>query len=199
MDTLNLVVVYLALVSTAAPIYFYFLWQNLSFWQKQKPSKAYLTGLAIVILVLIFFYLLQPSWQDTIIGFSSWVKILGWALITLVVIIFAIAQYQIGFADRAFLPHLTGGKTDLIRTGLYGLVRHPMYSGLPLFIFGTFLATGYVVVLIPFIVLISTVGLFSSWEEEKMIEMLGDTYKDYQKEVPKFFPKIKGIKPQDKS
>lgn len=191
MDTLNLVIAYLALTLTAAPIYFYFLWQKLGFWQKKNPVWNYFTGLGIVILVLVFFGFTQSSWQSATIDFTSWAKIVGWILIIFSSIIFAIAQIQMGLANRAFISHLKAGKVDLIQIGLYAIVRHPMYSVLPLFIFGAFLATGYAIVLIPFMILASTVNYFASWEEEAMIVMLGDAYRAYQKQVPKFIPKIK--------
>lgn len=77
----------------------------------------------------------------------------------------------------------------LATDGLYGMVRHPQYTGLFLGLFGEGVVhwpTVFSVVLFPIIVLVYT--LLAYREERQMIEQFGEQYRDYRKRVPMFFP-----------
>lgn len=77
----------------------------------------------------------------------------------------------------------------LAADGLYGMVRHPQYTGLFLGLFGEGVVhwpTVFSVVLFPIIALVYT--LLAYREERQMIEQFGEQYRDYRKRVPMFFP-----------
>jgi protein-S-isoprenylcysteine O-methyltransferase Ste14 len=70
----------------------------------------------------------------------------------------------------------------VVSTGLYGLVRHPMYVGMLIFLAGTPLALGSywgLVVLILGVIVFA----FRILDEEKMLEQELDGYIDYTREV----------------
>jgi RNA polymerase sigma factor (sigma-70 family) len=72
---------------------------------------------------------------------------------------------------------------------LYGLVRHPQYTGLFIGLFGEGVVhwpTIFSVTLFPAIVIAYT--LLAYREERHMLEQFGDEYRIYQKRVPMFFP-----------
>ena len=72
--------------------------------------------------------------------------------------------------------------------GLYGLMRHPQYTGIFIALFGQLVhwPTIPTLALFPFIVLIY---VRLAWREEKhMLEKFGDEYWQYQQRVPMFFP-----------
>jgi len=79
---------------------------------------------------------------------------------------------------------------QLIRNGPYAVVRHPIYSGLILALFGTALvegeARGLAAVAIAFVVFSHKLRL----EEQFMIERFGDEYKDYRKHTRALVPFI---------
>lgn len=78
----------------------------------------------------------------------------------------------------------------LATTGLYGLVRHPQYTGLFIGLFGEGVVhwpTLFSVGLFPVIVLAYT--LLARSEEKRMIEQFGDEYCAYRRQVPMFFPR----------
>ncbi|AWG23188.1 hypothetical protein FFWV33_17460 [Flavobacterium faecale] len=87
-------------------------------------------------------------------------------------------------------------KTDseLITFGMYKLSRHPIYTGLILFTFGyAFYKVSFLKLVIAFVLLL----LFyfkTKYEEQQLLQKFSD-YKEYQKKVNLFFPKI--IKPQE--
>lgn len=77
----------------------------------------------------------------------------------------------------------------LATDGLYGLVRHPQYSGLFIGLLGEGVVhwpTIFSVTLFPIIILAYT--LLAYREERQMLERFGAEYRDYQRHVPMFLP-----------
>lgn len=77
----------------------------------------------------------------------------------------------------------------LATDGLYGLVRHPQYTGLFIGLFGEGIVhwpTVFSVILFPIIVLVYT--LLAYREERYMLEQFGQQYRIYRQQVPMFFP-----------
>jgi len=79
----------------------------------------------------------------------------------------------------------------LATDGLYGLVRHPQYTGLFIGLFGEGVVhwpTLFSVGLFPVIVLAYV--LLARTEEKRVIEQFGEEYRAYQRRVPMFIPRI---------
>ncbi|MEX0915793.1 MAG: isoprenylcysteine carboxylmethyltransferase family protein [Wenzhouxiangellaceae bacterium] len=79
----------------------------------------------------------------------------------------------------------------LATDGLYGLVRHPQYSGLFLALFGEGVVhwpTVFSITVFPLIVVAYV--LLARREEKKVIAEFGDTYRAYRQQVPMFFPRM---------
>jgi protein-S-isoprenylcysteine O-methyltransferase Ste14 len=77
----------------------------------------------------------------------------------------------------------------LATSGLYGVVRHPQYTGIFLAIFGEGVVhwpTVFSMAMFPIIVLAYV--LLARKEERQMLEQFGDQYRDYQRQVPMFLP-----------
>ena len=78
----------------------------------------------------------------------------------------------------------------LVTTGVYGVVRHPQYTGIFLALFGEGVVhwpTMFSVGLFPIIV-------FAYWrlavkEEREMVARFGEEYRVYQRQVPMFLPR----------
>lgn len=78
----------------------------------------------------------------------------------------------------------------LATDGLYGVVRHPQYTGIFLAFFGEGVVhwpTVFSVALFPVIVVAYV--LLARREEQKAIEEFGADYLEYQRRVPMFFPR----------
>jgi protein-S-isoprenylcysteine O-methyltransferase Ste14 len=82
---------------------------------------------------------------------------------------------------------------ELIRSGPYGLVRHPIYSGLLLAIFGTALAFGEWRGLLGFGFLTVAFVLKLRREEGFMCESFPKEYPRYRAEVPALIPFVRGF------
>ena len=78
----------------------------------------------------------------------------------------------------------------LITDRLYGLVRHPQYTGLFVALFGEGVVhwpTIFSVALFPIIVL--AYYLLARSEERKVEDEFGEAYREYRKRVPMFIPR----------
>lgn len=88
--------------------------------------------------------------------------------------------------------HRAHQQKRLATAGLYGLVRHPQYTGLFIGLFGEGVLhwpTLFSVGLFPVIML--AYGLLARSEEKQMVGQFGEEYRAYQRRVPMFIP-IKG-------
>jgi protein-S-isoprenylcysteine O-methyltransferase Ste14 len=77
---------------------------------------------------------------------------------------------------------------ELIRSGPYRLVRHPIYSGLLLALLGTAVAIGEWRGLLAFIAIAAGFLIKIRTEERFMAETFGDAYAHYRAEVPALTP-----------
>ena len=77
---------------------------------------------------------------------------------------------------------------ELIRTGPYGWVRHPIYSGLLLALLGSALACGELRALIGLAVVTAAFGRKLLIEERFMRESFPEQYHEYCAEVPALIP-----------
>ena len=77
---------------------------------------------------------------------------------------------------------------QLIRTGPYALVRHPIYSGLLLAIIGTAVSLGKVRGFLAVVVIL--IGWWLKWraEEDFMVQEFGEQYEQYRRETPALIP-----------
>jgi len=82
--------------------------------------------------------------------------------------------------------YLDGAKPKLVTTGEYRIVRHPMY---------TYLLASVIVrpvlsldLLVWFLSAIGFLIIALPYEEEKLVDKFGDSYREYQQRVPAFVP-----------
>lgn len=77
----------------------------------------------------------------------------------------------------------------LVRTGVYGIVRHPMYlAGLVIVIFNPILTiNGLTFTVLAVIYFLSGMLI----EERRFVETFGDQYREYMKLVPRLIPRLR--------
>jgi protein-S-isoprenylcysteine O-methyltransferase Ste14 len=81
---------------------------------------------------------------------------------------------------------------ELVVKGFYKYLRNPMYFGLFLFILGEVLIFSSIEILIYLLLLIIICNLFVIfYEEPKLLNEFGDSYKNYCKEVSRWIPSMK--------
>lgn len=92
----------------------------------------------------------------------------------------------LGFAEE----HTHTGSTELVRSGMYGLVRHPLYFAVIIIFVALFLLMPTLKILLVDIVVFAYLVIGSKLEEDKLIEEFGNAYKQYQKEVKGLLPYV---------
>ncbi len=96
----------------------------------------------------------------------------------------------IGFTELK--PDNEAEKQALITSGPFSVVRHPSYWAHTSIITGIFLITGIIAVgIVAVIDLGITYFITTELEDKELIARFGDQYREYQRQVPKFFPKLK--------
>ena len=79
---------------------------------------------------------------------------------------------------------------ELIRSGPYRLVRHPIYTGLLLAAVGTFLVSGKVRGVLGVVLIYLGFVIKSRIEEEFMVRTFGSEYDDYRRSTGAIFPRV---------
>lgn len=72
---------------------------------------------------------------------------------------------------------------------LYGLIRHPQYTGIMLMVFGQIMHWPTVMTLVMFPVIMFVYVRLARREEREMVSRFGTAYQDYMQQVPMFFPR----------
>jgi protein-S-isoprenylcysteine O-methyltransferase Ste14 len=111
---------------------------------------------------------------------------------------FALTVLGLGFAlwARFIIGRNWGGLITvqeghkIVRSGPYGIVRHPIYSGFMLATLGTAIVFGRVGGLVSTALVVLSWGYKSQLEERFMIEQFGSEYEDYRHQVKALIPGI---------
>lgn len=81
-------------------------------------------------------------------------------------------------------------KAKFIDSGVYSLVRHPMYLGTLLLLLSFFFISASLVALGIWITFFIILDKMATYEENDLKKLLGKKYVDYQNKVPKWFPRL---------
>ncbi len=79
---------------------------------------------------------------------------------------------------------------ELVRSGPYGVLRHPIYTLQWLIVLGAFLITPTIPLLVGLAILTVFMQIKGRIEEKKLGKIFGDAYSEYSREVGGFFPKL---------
>ena len=77
---------------------------------------------------------------------------------------------------------------ELVRTGVYSWVRHPMYLGGLLFFLGFAVLTLSLPSLAVWFGMFVVYDRLAAYEEERLVQEVGGEYERYREEVPKWVP-----------
>jgi len=143
--------------------------------------------------ILILLFLNIPYWIKN--PFSP-LQLLSWILL-IVSIPFVIQgffllrkQGDLKFNENRKKNFSFENTTNLVTTGIYKYIRHPLYSSLLLLAWGAFLK--HISLSTTIVVLLTTVSLFfaAKMEERENIKYFGESYKEYMKKSRMFLPYI---------
>lgn len=169
-------------------------WLAAAFWVKPTKQKPRFTG-RIVYLVLVALALLlfkgafrKPQLGRTILPHTVTMGILADFLVLLGLIVALWARTALGrnWSGRVTLKE----DHELIQTGPYRVVRHPIYSGLLLMILGTVILAGQLGGLVAFVICFSGFWVKLKLEERLMSKQFPGAYREYMARTKALIPFI---------
>jgi protein-S-isoprenylcysteine O-methyltransferase Ste14 len=140
-----------------------------------------------LVLQIVFYLLIFVVSPFTSLHFPTAIKLLGAILIISGLVLGFMAYYELG---ASFTPYIKPNeKGYLVTTGVYDVVRHPMYSGSILLAFGWALVWSSIIGIILSIIFAFILDRKAN-AEETLLSQIYPVYADYKKHVKKFFPLI---------
>jgi protein-S-isoprenylcysteine O-methyltransferase Ste14 len=122
-----------------------------------------------------------------------WAALLGYGMIggTIEMLLgYAFVLFGIGLLAIGWRGVYQARQEERLATGgLYGLVRHPQYTGIFLALFGQLIHWPTIITLALFPVIVWVYVRLARREETQMTEQFGAAYDAYRKQVPMFFPR----------
>jgi protein-S-isoprenylcysteine O-methyltransferase Ste14 len=148
--------------------------------------SAIIFSLALVATILYIFFPHLISW--TSIPLPAWVRWSGVGIATAGFLLLESSHRALGqnWSDQ---PRITESQ-QLVQSGPYQWIRHPIYSSLLLILGSTLLITANWFVGGLWIVTVSSDGLIRiRYEEAAMLKKFGEEYKDYQSRTGLLLPR----------
>lgn len=125
---------------------------------------------------------------DPLLFASAWLVPLGiFLLITGLVLLYLAFK---AFDGAEFLGLKKEMKPELVFTGMYQYVRHPLYFATIVLILGLFLLVPTQKMLLVLLISYGYILIGYRLEERKLVEVFGDKYLDYQKRVKAIIPRL---------
>ena len=167
-------------------------WLAASFWSKRPMARPPLRDelvyrtLTVVGAALIFW---QVERVDVLGQLWVAIPVLGWLSVILAAAGFGFAWWARLHLGTLWSSSVTR-KDDhkIIDTGPYGMVRHPIYTGLLLALYATALDHGTIFAVVGVLVLTTAFIVKARLEERFLNTELGPRYGQYERRVPMLVP-----------
>lgn len=119
---------------------------------------------------------------------------LGWFMVCIGALLAIRSIFVFGADNLALLYVYHPEEGRIMDTGIYGILRHPICaSALRLFVGLAFLNSNANSILFTPFVPLALIGWIHLVEEKELIERFGQSYLDYRKRVPAFWPKFRDL------
>lgn len=154
--------------------------------RKSRRSQLFyrlLYGIGIMLFVVPHFH---KPWNLTLTPTPDWVRVAGAAICALGLIFTLWARRTLAGNWSSDVTFKQGH--ELIRTGPYRLVRHPIYTGLLVMFLGTAVNSGLVRSWVGLLAIAISFWIKLKQEEKIMLEHFPDTYPAYRKQVKALVP-----------
>jgi protein-S-isoprenylcysteine O-methyltransferase Ste14 len=168
--------------------------RNVKATRRREPYASRIGHVVLTVLAaaLLAFRHQQPVWLSWLdVRFLPQTTVVYWLGLMTVLVGLSFAVWARVHLGRNWSGRVTVKEDhELIRTGPYAIVRHPIYTGMLCAILGTAIAFGEWRGLIAFGILAASLMLKLRMEERFMSETFGEQYARYRTEVPALIPFI---------
>lgn len=138
--------------------------------------------LFIVFVSVIILDIFVFEFSSNIIGTLSWT-----IAIPLFLLFFITGSYFI-FTSHKIIFSKPEKVADIVTSGVFNKIRHPMYFGSMLLFFSFVVLSNSILAFLVWIVIAVFYYFISLNEEKLLVKKFGDKYKEYQEKVPMFIP-----------
>lgn len=177
-------------------IIFILYWLVSAFFVKKSVTKQNLRSAilwrVVVIVIVILFIKFDKSAAVSFFGFLSQ-SLFSFPIAGAVLNVFGLfgAIWARTVLGRNWSGYVTYKEDqELVTTGPYRLIRHPIYTSLLLMFIGVILYYGYLFLFVIFGIVAITFILRTKKEEEIMTKLFGKKYLDYMKRTKRLIPGI---------
>lgn len=167
--------------------------RKLQIWlgKKYKYYRLFYTFFAFIFLTGLLYF--QISINTVQLFARHTVTIIAGSILSLsglVLMLVCIKKYFISLSGLLSV-FKEGERGSLLISGVHRYIRHPLYLGTFAFIWGLFLIFPYLSLFISnsLITIYTLIGI--KLEEKKLVAEFGDSYRQYQKQVPRLIPSFK--------
>ncbi len=154
---------------------------------------AYTIFATVALLSVLFF---QYSFKSVVLINSTLIKIIALIILLspgLIIMAISIFKYFILLSGVRTLYQVSPS-TELKQDGIHKYVRHPLYTGTLLFVWGLFFIFPLLTNLIAVVIITIYVLIGIIFEEKKLLKEFGSSYLNYIKEVPMLIPNFKKVR-----
>ena len=149
-----------------------------------KSRAIYYVAIQFLLIALI---LLSPRMEQPYGDLSGPISVVGLGLIAIGSGTLLFSFLRLGRSLTASPIPREGG--ELVTTGMYSRVRHPIYFGLLTMSFGVMLDAGFWPQIIVFALLYVLLSIKADFEEGLLMKKYPG-YKQYAAKTPRFFPRL---------
>lgn len=158
---------------------------------RTEPAGEHLARIVVMVAAFILLYSSDPRFgvlNLRFIPYANWIFELGSGLAFLGVAFAIWARYHIGKYWSRTVSLQEGH--ELIRTGPYARIRHPIYTGMLLALLGTALAIGQYRALVAFGIFLAGFIWKSKQEEALLAGQFGTAFEEHRRRTGFFLPKL---------
>ena len=155
--------------------------------QRRRDTIGWLfVAIQAILLITVISLPAGEAWSTT-----GWVRIVGLAAVVGGIGLAVVAGLRLGSALTP-TPVPTAAGT-LTTSGLYGVVRHPIYSAILLAVAGVVLRSGNLLTLVVGAATVAFFTVKARWEEARLEEHYPE-YGEYARAIPRFVPRIPPVR-----
>ncbi|MCE9647427.1 MAG: isoprenylcysteine carboxylmethyltransferase family protein [Chloroflexi bacterium] len=119
---------------------------------------------------------------------------LGWFMLCIGALLWIRSVFALGADHLALLYVYHPGEGRIVNSGIYGILRHPVYAGVMRVGIGLALLNGNAnAIAFAILMPLGLTGWIYLVEERELAERLGSSYLDYRKRTPAFWPHIRDL------
>jgi protein-S-isoprenylcysteine O-methyltransferase Ste14 len=173
-------------------LYWFIIHLGVRWWRKWGPSRTYLTVVPGLAAVGVFLFQAREHLLGADLG-TNW-SLIGIGLVLCFPMAWLELRYwkQLSISTLVGIPELSKeSQGELLRDGIYGVLRHPRFTSAGIGLIVNALIANYLGLYILVMLAIPLEFLMLALEERELIDRFGNTYREYQREVPRLIPRLR--------